>query len=236
VRICLWSGPRNVSTALLYSFARRGDVQVFDEQLYAHYLACSGAEHPGRDEVLAAQDCDGEAVVRDVVLGPLGAAHGFYKQMAHHLDGLDWSFLERTRNVVLTRDPRAMLPSLSVQIPAPTLADTGYAVQTRLLAHLEALGQDVPVVTARGLLEAPEAVLRSLCQRLGLRWDAGMLAWPSGPRSFDGVWAKHWYHAVHRSTGFAPHRPKSEPFPERLAPLLAECQPHYDALVARSIS
>lgn len=233
-RIHLWSGPRNVSTALLYSFAGRPDVQGFDEPLYAHYLARSGAQHPGGDAVMAAQDTDGEAVVRDVLCGPLSAPIGFYKQMAHHLEGLDWSFLAEARHVILTRHPREMLPSLAVQLPSPTLADTGYAVQTRLLAHLEALGHDVPVLTARGLLEAPEATLRALCDRLGLAFDARMLAWEAGPRDFDGVWAKHWYHSVHRSTGFAPYRAKAEAFPERLRPLLAECLPHYERLAARA--
>ena len=235
LRIHLWSGPRNVSTALMYSFAQRSDTRVVDEPLYAHYLRVSGALHPGRDEVLAAQDADGERVVREVLEAPSDRLVVFFKQMAHHLVDLDRAFLRRAANVLLTRDPLDMLPSLSVQIPRPTLRDTGYAAQAVLLDELLAAGQDPPVLDARELLLDPEGVLTQLCARLGLAFDPAMLHWPAGPRPEDGVWAKHWYEAVHKSTGFEPYRPKSAPFPERLRPLLDECAPHYAKLAARAL-
>jgi hypothetical protein len=235
LRIHLWSGPRNVSTALMYSFAQRSDTRVVDEPLYAHYLRVSGAEHPGRDEVLAAQDADGERVVRDVILGPWDRPVVFFKQMAHHLVDLDRAFLRRGVNVLLTRDPLDMLPSLRVQIPRPTLRDTGYAMQVALLDELLAAGQDPPVLDARELLLDPEGVLQQLCARLGLRFDPAMLRWSAGPRPEDGVWAPHWYEAVHRSTGFEPYRAKSAEFPERLRPLLAECGPYHTRLAARAL-
>ena len=235
LRINVWSGPRNVSTALMYSFAQRRDTRVVDEPLYAHYLRVSGAAHPGREEVLAAQSGDGEAVVRDVILGPCDRPVLFLKQMTHHLVELDRAFLARTANVLLTRDPAEMLPSLRENLARPRLADTGYAAQTELFEQLRALGQDPPVLDAREILRAPREVLAELCRRLGLAFDAAMLAWEPGPRPEDGVWAPHWYANVHRSRGFEPYRPKTVPFPEDLAGLLAECRPHYQALARVAI-
>jgi hypothetical protein len=231
----LWSGPRNVSTALMYAFAQRLDTRVVDEPLYAHYLRVSGADHPGRDEVLAAQAADGARVVRDLILGPRDRPVVFFKQMAHHLVDLDRAFLRRGRNVLLTRDPLDMLPSLSIQLPHAALRDTGYSSQAALLDELTAAGQDVPVLESRELLLDPPGVLAQLCARLGLAFDPAMLRWSAGPRPEDGVWARHWYQAVHQSTGFEPYRPKAAPFPERLRPLLDECRPHYDRLADRAL-
>lgn len=230
LRINVWSGPRNVSTALMYSFAQRSDTRVVDEPLYAHYLRVSGAPHPGRETVLASQEQDGEKVVREVILGPSDRPVVFFKQMAHHLLGLDRAFLAHTANVILTRDPVEMLPSLRENIARPKLTDTGYAVQTQLFERLRALGQDPPVLDAREVLLAPRKVLSELCRRLGIPFEESMLSWKPGARPEDGVWAPHWYTSVHRSSGFEPYRPKAAPFPEELAELLAECRPHYDAL------
>lgn len=235
LRINLWSGPRNVSTAVMYSFAQRQDTRVVDEPLYGHYLALSGAPHPGREEVLAAMDTEGERVVREVILGDTDRPVILFKQMAHHLLGLDWEFLERTANVLLVRDPADVIRSLRHQIPEPRLEDTGMAVQARLLEHLRTSGQDVPVLDARRLLADPEGVLRQLCVRLGLEFEPAMLAWAAGPRPEDGVWARHWYQNIHRSTGFRPYVEKEEPVPAELAPLVEECRPYYDALLQAAI-
>jgi hypothetical protein len=235
LRINLWSGPRNVSTALMYAFAQRSDTRVVDEPLYAHYLRRTGADHPGAAEVLAAMDTDGNRVVREVILGSYDRPVVFFKQMAHHRIGLDNGFLAQCANVLLVRDPREMLPSLIHQIPEPSLRDTGLATQTQLLDELLALGQDPPVLEARRLLQDPRGVLAQLCARLGLPFDEAMLSWQPGARPEDGVWAPHWYHNVHRSTGFEPYRPKHEPFPERLGPLLAEALPHFERLEERAL-
>ncbi len=231
MRICLWSGPRNVSTALMYAFAQRPDTRVVDEPLYAHYLRVSGADHPGRETVLASQDADGNRVVRDVILGPCDRPVLFAKNMAHHLVDLDLSFLDRTINVILTRDPREMLPSLVHQIPEPTLRDTGLDRQCALLDYLTERGQDVPVLIAREVLEDPETVLRELSARIGLPFAPAMLHWEMGPNPADGVWASIWYHNIHRSTGFKPYEPKNEPVPERILPLLETCRPLFERLV-----
>lgn len=230
LRLNVWSGPRNVSTALMYSFARRADTRVVDEPLYAHYLRESGADHPGREEVLAAQDQDGEAVVRDVVLGPCDRPVLFLKQMAHHLVGIDRSFLGRCANVLLTRDPRDMIPSLAETIAHPTLRDTGYAAQLSLLADLRRMGQEPPVLLASEVLKDPRSTLAQLCARLGLAFDEAMLSWPAGARPEDGVWAPHWYKNVHLSTGFGPWKPKTGPFPAELRPLLEEALPCFAEL------
>ena len=234
--ICLWSGPRNVSTALMYSFAQRADVQVVDEPLYGHYLRVSGADHPGRDAVIAAMDCDGERVMRTLLARQRAdqTASLFLKHMAHHLVDVDRWFLAETRNVLLIRDPRQMLPSLNVQLPNAELFDTGLRQQWDLFVELEDQGQSPAVLDSKELLLDPAAVLAALCGHLGLAFDARMLKWNAGPRPEDGVWAPHWYHAVHKSTGFAPYRPKQD-FPERLRPLLEACTPWYEKLYSRAL-
>lgn len=219
----------------MYSFAQRTDTRSLDEPLYGHYLRVCGAEHPGREEVLAAMDNDGERVVREVVLGQCDRPVLFMKHMAHHLAELDRSFLAETVNVFLTRDPTQMLPSLVHQVPQPALRDTSLGIQSELLRRLREMGQDPPVLDSRELQNDPEGVLRRLCGRIGIPFEPRMLEWPAGPKPEDGVWAKHWYDNVHRSTCFLPYREKTEPFPERLKPLLAECLPHYRELYAHAI-
>lgn len=235
LRVNLWSGPRNVSTALMYSFAQRADTRVVDEPLYAHYLRVSGADHPGRDDVLRSLDQDGERVVREVILGRCDREAIFFKQMAHHLVDLDRSFLARCANVILTRDPRDMVPSLVAHLPEATLRDTGYATLVELHDQLRAIGQEPPVLDARELLTDPRSVLGELCRRLGLLWEEAMLRWEPGPRPEDGVWARHWYAGLHRSAGFEPYRPPPAPFPRDLEPLLLECLPLYERLRAHAI-
>jgi hypothetical protein len=173
--------------------------------------------------------------VRDVILGESDRPVVFFKQMAHHLVEIDRSFLMKTANVILTRDPRDMLASLREQIPEPKLRDTGYAMQTELFEELRELEQDPPVLDARALLTDPKYVLSELCRRLGIPFEEAMLAWKRGARPEDGVWAKHWYRNVHQSNGFERYRPKSTPFPHELEALYAECHPHYEALARVAI-
>lgn len=234
--ICLWSGPRNVSTALMYSFAQRSDIRVVDEPLYGHYLRVSGADHPGRDEVLAAMNCDGDTVMSDLLQQQFDdpSIYVFQKHMAHHLIGVDRAVLKQSRNVLMVRDPREMLPSLVAQLPRATLFDTGLKQQWELYKELTSAGQSVAVIDSRELLLHPEHVLRSVCDNLHLNFDPRMLAWDAGPRPEDGVWATHWYHAVHKSTGFSAYQRKPK-FPELLQPLLAECRPWYDKLYEHAL-
>jgi hypothetical protein len=234
-RVSVWSGPRNVSTALMYSFRGRSDTTVVDEPLYGHYLKVTDAPHPGKDVVLAAMETDGERAVREVLLGTYTKPVVMFKNMAHHLVGLKRDFLDELDNVLLIRDPAEMLPSLAQQLPAPTLRDTGLQEQVEIVEVALASGQTPLVIDAKRLLQNPETILRELCRRLRLPFDPAMLSWPQGPKPEDGVWAKSWYAGVHASSAFAPYRPKTEPFPERLRPLLESCAPLYDKLGAHAL-
>ena len=234
--VCLWSGPRNVSTALMYSFAQRADTKVVDEPLYGHFLRVSGAQHPMREAVLATVNTDGNDVMRQLLSEPANDTVTvlFMKQMAHHLVDLEQSFMQQTHNIFLIRDPREMLPSLTIQLPDARLEDTGLATQWRLFEHLVEAGQNPAVLDSRELLLDPPGVLDRLCQHLDISYTKDMLTWPIGARPEDGVWASHWYHAVHKSAGFSPYVAKSD-FPQHLNALLAECQPWYDKLFAHAI-
>jgi hypothetical protein len=220
----------------MYSFAQRTDTRVVDEPLYGHYLRVSGAAHPGREEVIAAMNCDGNAVMQTLLhpAEPDTRPLLFMKHMAHHLVDLDLDFINETSNVFLIRDPREMLPSLTIQLPNATLEDTGLAVQSSLYAKLRSAGRRPAVVDSRELLLDPGGVLSSLCRHLEIDFDPQMLSWQAGPIPEDGVWAKHWYHAVHRSTGFGKYLAKSH-FPQRLNDLLSACAPHYARLFDKAI-
>ncbi|MDH3746700.1 MAG: sulfotransferase family protein [Gammaproteobacteria bacterium] len=234
--VCLWSGPRNVSTALMYSFAQLDNVRAIDEPLYGHYLRVTGAAHPGRDEIIAAMNCDGQAVMDELIRtqreNPLPRL--FVKHMAHHLVDLDLAFLARTCNVFLIRDPHEMLPSLTIQLPNAELVDTGLKRQSQLFDKMRDKGRAPLVLDSRELLLNPSYVLQQLCQAIGLPFSESMLKWPAGERAEDGVWAPHWYHAVHQSTGFQAYREKTD-FPATLLPLLEECQPWYEHLFAHAL-
>jgi hypothetical protein len=220
----------------MYSFAQRGDIRVVDEPLYGHYLRVSGADHPGRNEVLAALNCDGDEVMRGLIRAQAErpAKRLFIKHMAHHLIDIDLDFVLQTCNVFLIRDPHEMLPSLTIQVPDARLADTGLERQWRLFSDLLDSGQQPAILDSRQLLLDPRGVLHKLCEHIDLDYSDAMLHWPAGPRAEDGVWAPHWYHAVHQSTGFAAYEPKSD-FPDHLEPLLAECSPWYERLFEQSI-
>ena len=234
-RIQCWSGPRNVSTALMYAWRQRPDTTVYDEPFYAHYLNLTARDHPMFDEVVAAQSTDVNEVIDEVILGPVDTPVYFMKQMAHHLHGVPRGWLRKTENILLTRDPRDMLRSLSVQLPDCGLADTGLAEQVELLDAVLTDGGSPVVIDSRLLLEDPAGVLTRVCERLGLTFDHTMLSWPPGPKPEDGAWAPAWYASVHQSTGFAPYRPSEHPTPERLGPILEEAMPLYERLLEYAI-
>jgi hypothetical protein len=230
----MWSGPRNISTALLRSWGNRADTVVVDEPLYANYLATTGVDHPGRAEVIAAHRTDWRQVVDDLLAPlPTGKTISYTKHMAHHLlpdVGRDW--IGAMTNAFLIRDPREMVPSLGRVLDHPRLADTGLPQQVALHDAVPS----APVVDARDVLRAPEAMLRALCERLDVPFDPAMLSWPAGPRPTDGVWARWWYASVIASTGFEPYRAETPDVPAHLQPLVDECLPYYDHLHARRIT
>lgn len=235
-RICLWSGPRNVSTALMYSFAQRGDTKVFDEPLYAHYLSKTEAKtyHPMAKEVLETMENDGDKVI-EMMRTNADKPILFFKQMTHHLENINWNFLPEMINIILTRDPVEMLPSYAKEIENPTMQDVGYAKHIKLLEYLESNSLPVIVLDSKSILMNPEKQLHKLCAALTIPFEPCMLEWKAGSIPEDGVWAKHWYGNVHKSTGFQLYTPKSAPFPERLKPLLKECEPLYKRLQQLSL-
>ncbi|MFO7826772.1 MAG: sulfotransferase family protein [Cyclobacterium sp.] len=235
-RLFLWSGPRNISTALMYGFAQRKDTVVADEPLYAHYLKLSPAKpyHPGANEILACMENEGEKVVQQM-LGKFEQPIAFFKNMTHHLIGLDWSFMEEGVNIILTREPKEMLLSFSKIIEKPVMEDIGYAMQWELLQYLQSNNYPYVVLDAKKFLMDTAGQLRKLCAACGIPYDQGMLQWTAGPLPEDGVWARYWYQNVHKSTGFQPYQEKNEAMPEHLLPLLATCEPLYQKLLAFSI-
>ena len=227
----MWSGPRNVSTALMYSWAQRADTTVVDEPLYAHYLSTTGRRHPGDHEVLEAQDNDGERVVENVLRAKYDTPVVFFKQMAKHLIGLDRNFLSEGPNILLTRHPLDMLTSLQVQLPDSELADTGYVELSEICDAIVARGERPIVIDSQALLEDPRRVLEALCGAVGVAFDEAMLTWPPGPKPEDGVWAPHWYQRAHTSTGWEPYQRKDVELLARLAPVLDQAMPLYEHLL-----
>jgi hypothetical protein len=231
-RVAMWSGPRNISTAMMRSFGSRADTVVADEPFYAHYLAVTGLDHPGRADVLASQPT-GWPEVAAVLTGPLpdGFRVSYQKHMAHHLlPGMGRDWLGALTHAYLIRDPAHVVASYARVRGEPTLADLGYPQQAEIFrAH------GGPVVDAADVLRDPETVLARLCAALGLDFDPAMLHWPAGPRDTDGVWAPHWYAAVQASTGFAPYDPAPAEVPARLRPLVEAARPYYDELAAHRL-
>jgi len=230
--LAMWSGPRNISTAMLRSFESRGDCKVHDEPLYAHYLAATGLDHPGAEEIVRVHESDWRRVVAELC-APLsnGVALYYQKHMAHHLLpalGRDW--LDRLDHAFLIRDPAAMLISLHKVTPGPRVEDTGLPQQLELYRSLREAGKRPPVIDSRDVLENPRALLTALCDRLGIEFKESMLAWAPGPRPTDGCWAPHWYDNVYASTGFGTPKPRTEELPGELESVLAACQPAYDEL------
>ena len=229
--INLWSGPRNISTALMYSFANREDVKVVDEPFYAHYLRLTGLDHPGKEEVLNTQSVDQNVVIQNVINKDYSEDILFVKNMAHHSEGLDLSFSEEMKNIFLLREPEQMITSFIKQIPNPTLQDVAFKYQFDLLQSAIEKGDNPIVIDSKDLLQDPEKYLIKLCSKLDIPFSDKMLKWEKGAIEEDGIWAKYWYKSVHDSTGFQPYVRKDEQVPERLKGLLEECNYYYSKLI-----
>ena len=227
VRLAMWSGPRNISTALMRSWENRPDTRVVDEPLYAYYLNETGLNHPGRDEVIAAGETSWPAVVADLT-APVDGGVYYQKHMTHHLvPQLPRDWIPALTNVLLIRDPAEVVASY-VRARADVVAeDIGLVQQTELY---DLLGADVPVIDAADFLRNPEAYLRWLCAYIGVEFSERMLHWPSGPRGSDGIWAPHWYTAVLASTGFEPYRPRRVQLTGSGLEAARRSRPHYERL------
>jgi len=234
VRIAMWSGPRNISTALMRAWENRPDTVVHDEPFYAHFLAETGIDHPGRAEIIAGDETDWRRVVAQMTDTPLpdGKTVYYQKQMTHHmLEHIDLAWLGQVTNCFLLRTPAEVINSYIKVRPDVTLFDIGFAQQLHIFRLVrEATGTTPPVIDSRDVLGNPRRTLILLCDAVGVPFDERMLAWPAGPRPSDGVWAKYWYAAVEASTGFEPYRPKNAAVPNHLADVLAEAEEIYQEL------
>jgi len=235
-RIAMWSGPRNISTAMMRSFENRADACVTDEPFYACYLARTGVEHPMRAAVLASQPQD-FATVAAAMQGPpprRGARIWYQKHMCQHMladDPLDWT--TGLANAFLIRDPRAVVASFAKNRGTPAAFELGFERQRQIFDHVRAAAGEIPpVLDAEDVLGDPERALRALCAALAAPFDAAMLAWPAGRRESDGVWAPVWYEAVEASTGFAAASPPPAGLPPDLQAIADAARPAYEAMAA----
>ena len=230
-KICMWSGPRNVSTAMMYSFAQRKDTVVIDEPLYGHYLKVTGAQHPGREEILKEISSDGYEIMKSIMNRDYEKYEiVFMKQMSHHLIEINKDFVFETENIFLIRNPKDVISSLVNQIPNARLRDTGLDLQWDLFEEIRSKSKRPIVIDSKRLLLNPRKVLSQLCERLEIPFLKNMLSWDQGPINEDGIWAKYWYQRVHQSNGFIPYKEKPD-LSHKLLGLLEECQPYYDSLL-----
>ncbi|MFK7745024.1 MAG: HAD family hydrolase [Roseobacter sp.] len=225
MRIAMWSGPRNLSTAMMYSFGARADFSIMDEPFYAPFLAATGNDHPMRDQIIAAHEINPQAVARDC-LSPQDTPHLYMKHMPHHMlpdFPMDWA--KNCVNVHLIRHPARVIASYSAKWEGLTADDIGFAQQAALFDKLGGV-----VIDSFDIRQNPEKALRRLCTALDLSFDPAMLSWPAGPCAEDGVWAAHWYNAVHKSTGFAGAEGELPTLTGHHADLLEAALPYYRAM------
>lgn len=236
--IAMWSGPRNLSTALMRSFGNRRDVSaVMDEPFYAAYLQETGKDHPMRDEVIASQPTDWREVA-ELCCKPVGEGLVYQKHMSHHmLEGFGWDWALDLSNCFLVRNPERVVASFLDRLPDAEFADLGFQQQAELFDRVaEHTGVAPAVVDSDAILAHPKMALRCLCRALSLDWDDGMLSWAPGPRDYDGVWAAHWYSSVHASTGFAETRPEGLALTDDARRLADRARPYYQKMAAYSVT
>ena len=233
LRIAMWSGPRNISTALMRAFENRDDCAVWDEPFYGYYLDATGIQHPGTAEVIAAQGTDSRQII-EVCSGeiPDGKKIFYQKHMTLHLlPELDRSWLVSLDNCFLIREPEAVIASYSEVRDDPTLADIGFIQQAELFEQVSAMSNQIPlVIDSREFLADPENMLRSICAKLDIEFVPQMLNWPAGARDSDGVWGKYWYGSVWQSTGFAPYREKQYSLSPKQQEIAYQARPYYEQL------
>jgi hypothetical protein len=238
LRVAMWSGPRNISTAMMRAWENRGDCEVVDEPLYAHYLAHTGLDHPAREQVIATGVTDWRAVAARLSGPPRSPATLMYqKHMTHHLlphIGREW--LGALAHVFLIRDPRKVLVSYIKSRASVTAADLGVLQQRQIFDYVRELtAVTPPVIDAGVFLKAPEAQLRALCELLDIEFTPRMLHWPPGARASDGVWAPYWYAAVYRSTGFEPEHDDAVQVPGQWRAVIDAVMPSFEALFAQRL-
>ena len=226
IRIAMWSGPRNISTAMMRAWGNRRDTVVIDEPFYAYYLTTTGKNHPGADEVIAAGEINWRKIVA-CLTGPIpnGKRIFFQKHMTHHfLPEINRDWLGAVTNCFLIRDPREVIASYVKKREDPSLEDLGFMQQVEVFNFVRNRTKSIPpVVDAKDVLENPERILRLLCDAAGVDFNKSMLSWPPGLRDTDGIWARHWYTEVAKTTSFRPYRPTHYKVPERLREIYERC-------------
>lgn len=239
VRICLWSGPRNISTAMMRSFENRADCEVWDEPFYGFYLDRTGLNHPGREAVLELWPTDPKKIAaRCGGSAPEGSPLFFQKHMCQHiLDGVDLTWTARCRHVFLIRDPAAVAASFNATMGNVRPEDLGAVRQHALYEVITVnTGRQWPVIEGADVLADPRGMLTALCAALDISFDEAMLNWPAGRRESDGPWAPHWYGRVEESTGFEAPAPSRHARPDTLQSVIEACLPAYEALRERKLS
>jgi hypothetical protein len=233
IRLAMWSGPRNISTAMMRAWENRPDTCIVDEPFYAFYLKATGKKHPGADKVIATGETDWRKVVTRLTSPlPNGKRIFFQKQMTHHLlPELDRDWLGTATNCFLIRDPREVILSYIKKQGDPALDDLGFVQQAEIFDWVRArTDAPPPVIDGRDVLENPKRTLGLLCDAVGAEFSESMLSWPPGLRDTDGIWAKYWYGEVAKSTSFQPYQPKGQAVPERLREIYERCRECYDRL------
>ncbi|WP_333869268.1 HAD family hydrolase [Cypionkella sp.] len=238
MKIAMWSGPRNLSTAMMYAFAARGDCAVVDEPFYAAYLAATGLAHPMQQEVIASQSTDPLQVAADCI-GPIpqGQSLFYQKHMTlHMIPGFPRDFMRDLTNVFLIRHPARVVASYAKKREGPTLADIGFQQQAQLFDQIaDQLGHAPLVIDSADIRANPARALSGLCAALGISFTEKMLHWPAGPKPYDGIWAPHWYNAVHRSTGFEDPEAALPDLAKHYADLVDQALPYYEKLTAHKL-
>lgn len=235
IRIAMWSGPRNLSTAMMYSFGARADCNVMDEPFYAAYLATTGLNHPMRDAILKSQPVDPKTVETSL-LEPISVPFSYQKHMTQHMiSGMPRTWMRDVINVFLIRHPARVVASYAAKREGPILDDIGFVQQAELYDHAQSLGQSPIVIDSADIRRDPATKMKQLCAELGLPWDPKMLNWPKGGHAADGVWASHWYGAVHGSTGFAGAEGPLPDLSPEYQEIVAQALPYYDRLAAVKI-
>lgn len=237
MKIAMWSGPRNLSTAMMYAFGARTDCAVVDEPFYAAYLALTGLEHPMRAEIMASQSQNPVEVATQLSGANPGARPFWYqKHMTQHMiSGVPRDWMREVRNVFLIRHPARVIASYAAKRENPTLDDIGFWQQADLFDEVRRNGDDPVVIDSHDIRDDPAAMLEKLCDMIGVPWSPHMLKWPQGGHKDDGIWAAHWYGSVWKSTGFAGPEGPLPDVPEHLLPVLESALPHYERLKAERI-
>lgn len=235
MKIAMWSGPRNLSTAMMYAFAARGDCAVWDEPFYAAYLAATGLDHPMKEAVIAAGQVAPDAVAAACLGQHPGGQPLFYQKhmTLHMISGFDRGFMRGLQNVFLIRHPARVVASYSKKREAPVLSDIGFVQQAELFDEVaDWLGHAPLVVDSADIRARPREVLERLCAALGIPFTEAMLRWPAGPKPYDGAWAPHWYNAVHASTGFDEPEGEIPVLASEYQHLADQALPYYERLAA----